>query len=237
MRVLLVDDEVKLLRALRQTFMDQQYVCDLAEDGETALDMARTDSYDLLIVDVMLPRMSGYELVRSLRKAGQSTPILLLTARDAVADRVKGLDLGADDYLVKPFATQELFARVRALTRRTGDVMGTDTLRVGDLALDLRERSVTVAGQPLALSAKEFQLLELFLRNPGRVLPKELILDRVWGFSAAIDTNAVEIYVHFLRRKLEGKRQELGLESGCRIETVRGAGYAMRVADQAGGGT
>lgn len=229
MRLLIVDDETKLLKALEQVFREHHYMADTADNGLDGLDKALSGSYDLLIIDVMLPKLSGYELVRSVRKEGYSTPILLLTAKDAVDDRVEGLDSGADDYLVKPFATKELLARVRALTRRSGDVMGTKTLEVGGFTLNLMTRSVTVYGDELALTAKEFQMLELFLRHPGQVMPKELILDRIWGFEAPVDTNAVEIYVHFLRKKIESHREKLTEGNTLpAIETVRGVGYALR---------
>lgn len=227
MRMLIIDDEVKLLRALQQTFVDLQFAVDTATDGPTGLVLAQEGGYDLLVVDVMLPGMSGYRIVETLRSQGDSTPILLLTAKDAVDDRVQGLDAGADDYLVKPFAIKELLARVRALTRRSGDVVGTKTLAAGPFELDLITRSVAYQGDALSLTAKEFQLLELFLRNPGQVLPKELILDRIWGFGGPEDTNAVEIYVHFLRKKIDARSQ--GGAGSSVIETVRGVGYALRV--------
>jgi len=228
--MLIVDDEVKLLRALEQTFGELHYAVDTAKDGERGLELAQAGGYDVLVIDVMLPRMTGYQIVESLRTSGDSTPILLLTAKDAVDDRVQGLDSGADDYLVKPFAMKELTARVRALTRRTGDVMGTKTQVVGPFELDLVSRTVTHHGALLALTAKEFQLFEMFLRNPGQVLPKELILDRIWGFEGPEDTNAVEIYVHFLRKKIDARRT-VGerTERASYIETVRGVGYVLRV--------
>ena len=228
MRILLVDDEVKLTQALAQLLSEQQYVTDVAHDGVSGLDMGRAEVYDVLIIDVMLPGMSGYEIVRTLRDEGVSTPTLLLTAKDAVDDRVQGLDSGADDYLVKPFATTELLARIRALTRRTGDVMGTKELAVGEFRLNLLTRQVSCRDAAIHLTAKEFQLLELFLRNPGQVLPKELILDRVWGLEAPLDTNAVEIYVHFLRKKLLSFEATGGEPLGCSIETVRGVGYVLK---------
>ncbi|MCY0877165.1 MAG: response regulator transcription factor [Firmicutes bacterium] len=229
MRMLIIDDEVKLLRALQQTFVDLQFAVDTATDGHTGLALAQDGGYDLLVVDVMLPGMTGYQIVETLRAEGDSTPILLLTAKDAVDDRVQGLDAGADDYLVKPFAIKELLARVRALTRRAGDVVGTKKLEAGPFELDLITRSVSYHGETLGLTAKEFQLLELFLRNPGQVLPKELILDRIWGFGGPEDTNAVEIYVHFLRKKIDAHPQGGGGAGASLIETVRGVGYALRV--------
>ncbi|KUO94807.1 response regulator transcription factor [Ferroacidibacillus organovorans] len=230
MRLLLIEDEVRLAKALQQTFSEHHYIVDLAHDGATGLDLAQTDTYDIILVDVMLPNMSGYEVVRKLRKTGHATPILMLTARDAVDDRVEGLDAGADDYLVKPFATKELLARVRALSRRSGEMLDVEEVSVGAISIDSVSRSVYVAGEPYSLTGKEFQLLELFMRNPNQVLPKELILDRVWGVEAPMDRNAVEIYVHFLRKKMDKVRidRKIELAEMPVIETVRGVGYALR---------
>jgi len=228
MRILLVHDEVKLTQALAPLLFEQQYVTDVAHDGVDGLIKGRTEVYDLLIVGTMLSGMSGYEIIRTLRKEGVSTPTLLLTAKDSVDDRVQGLDSGADDCLVKPFATPELLARIRALTRRTGDVAGTKELAVGELRLNLLTRQVTCRDAVIHLTAKEFQLLELFLHNPGQVLPKKLILDRVWRLEALMDTNEVEIYVHFLRKKLQAVEAAGGEPMGCSIDTVRGVGYVLK---------
>ncbi len=232
MRILVIDDERKLVRAIKQLFVENHYVVDVAYDGTSGLDLARNGVYDVLVVDVMLPGMTGYDLVETLRKERFSVPILMLTARDGVDDRVYGLDRGADDYLVKPFASNELLARVRALTRRKGEVMGADGVQVGDLHLDLVTRHVTVGHTAVPLTAKEFQLLELFIRHPDQVLPKELLLDRVWGYEASVDTNAVEIYVHFLRKKLQiAKESAVDKENPPHIptiETVRGVGYVLK---------
>ena len=225
MRLLLIDDEQKLLRALQQLLVEQQYAVDIATDGESGLEMALTGLYEVLVIDVMMPKMSGIDVVRTLRESEDSTPILLLTARDAIDDRVRGLDAGADDYLTKPFANQEFLARIRALTRRSGDVMPTQVLTVGKFSLDLQSRVIKVDDQSLFLTAKEFQMLELFLRNAGQVLPKELIFDRVWGFDGPSDTNAVEIYVHFLRKKIDAIHDSMGTVA---IETVRGVGYLFK---------
>ncbi|GGJ08625.1 DNA-binding response regulator [Alicyclobacillus cellulosilyticus] len=222
MRILLVEDEKKLASALRQLFKEHHYEMDVAYDGETGLDLARTHSYDALVLDIMLPKLSGLDIVRTLRKEGHDVPILLLTAKDTVEDRVKGLDTGADDYLVKPFANEELLARVRALTRRTGNLAGTNEMTVGPFTIDLTERVVRRGDEVLSLTQKEFQLLELLLRNHGKVLSKELILDRVWGPDASVVGNAVENYIHFLRRKIDLPDQP------SYIETVRGVGYVFR---------
>lgn len=228
LRLLLIDDEQKFTQALKQTLVEHHMVVDVAHHGDDGLDMALAGSYDLLVVDVMLPGMSGFEIIRTLRSQGDSTPMLLLTARDAVDDRVHGLDMGADDYLVKPFAAAELMARVRALTRRTGAVTGTQTLCCGDFCLDLVSRTIAYRSECMTLTAKEFQLLEMFMRNPGQVLPKVLILDRVWGSETAADLNAVEIYVHMLRKKISGYFESDQDPSMPVIETVRGVGYIFR---------
>ncbi|MDQ0189157.1 response regulator transcription factor [Alicyclobacillus cycloheptanicus] len=222
MRILLVEDERRLASAVQQLLRDQQYVSDVAYDGETGLDLALTNSYDALVLDIMLPKRSGLEIVKEVRSAGMDVPILLLTARDAVDDRVLGLDTGADDYLVKPFANRELLARIRALTRRQGSLTGTESMSVGPFSIDLTQRVVTRNGEPLTLTVKEFQLLELLMRNHGRVLSKEVILDRVWGPEAPVIGNAVENYIHFLRKKID----QPGRPSY--IETVRGVGYLFK---------
>lgn len=225
MRVLLVEDERRLAAALAQLCRENHYLADVAHDGDTGLDLALTDSYDLLVLDIMLPERSGIDIVRRVRAEKLDVPILLLTARDTVDDRVLGLDAGADDYLVKPFNNKELLARIRALTRRTGNLAGTELIQVGPFSLDLTERIVRRDTEQLNLTVKEFQLLELLLRNKGKVLSKEIILDRVWGPDAALIGNAVENYVHFLRKKIDVP----GFSSY--IETVRGVGYVLKVPD------
>ena len=221
-----MDDERRLLRAVQHLLHEQHYDVDTADNGEDGLRLALEQTYVLLILDVMLPRLMGFEIVRRLRREGSSTPILMLTARDSVGDRVEGLDSGADDYLVKPFATQELLARVRALTRRAGDLVGTDHLDVGSFHVDLIARTVSLGGVLLPLTSKEFQVLEFFLRHPNRILPKELMLDRLWGIDA--DIGIVETYVHFLRRKIEAHAAEHPLAAPPQIDTVRGVGYRLR---------
>ncbi|QRF24177.1 response regulator transcription factor [Alicyclobacillus sp. TC] len=223
MRILLVEDERRLSAAIVQLLKENQYAVDAAFDGESGLDLAMTNSYDAIILDIMLPRMSGLEILQTLRKEKLNVPILLLTAKDTVEDRVTGLDAGADDYLVKPFANKELLARVRALTRRTGNLQGTENLQVGAFTLDFATREVQKNGQTINLTSKEFQLMELFLRNQGKVLSKEIILDRVWGPDAEVIGNAVENYVHFLRKKIDDAN------TPSYISTVRGVGYIFQV--------
>src|SRR5579875_4052371 len=222
MRLLIVEDERRLAAALVQLCRENQYVVDVAYDGENGLDLALTNSYDALILDIMLPKLSGLEILQRIRKEHLDVPVLLLTAKDTVEDRVTGLDSGADDYLVKPFANKELLARIRALTRRTGNIAGTDSLHVGPFTLDLVGRQVSRDGKVLPLTTKEFQFMELLMRNHGKVLSKEIILDRVWGPDADVIANAVENYVHFLRKKIDLPGQP------SFIETVRGVGYVFK---------
>lgn len=222
MRVLLVEDEVLLASALQQVLTEQNYIVDIAHDGETGLDLALADCYDVLVLDVMLPKLTGFEIVTHVREMDIHVPILLLTAKDAVDDRVHGLDIGADDYLVKPFANKELLARVKALTRRNNGMQEVEILTVGDFTMNVPNRQVTRSNEVLNLTSKEFALLEVMMRNPGKVLSKEVLLDRVWGPEANIVGNAVENYVYFLRRKIENP----GTRSY--IETVRGVGYVFQ---------
>ncbi|RIV18347.1 DNA-binding response regulator [Alicyclobacillaceae bacterium I2511] len=223
MRVLLVEDEKKLAAAVVQLLKEDHFITDAAYDGETGLDLALTNSYDVLVLDIMLPGLNGLELLRSVRQAGLDVPILLLTAKDTVDDRVQGLDTGADDYLVKPFANKELLARIRALTRRSGNLIPNENFTAGPFAVNFTEHTILRNEEILNLTAKEFQLLELLLRNHDKVMSKELILDRIWGPDAEVIGNAVENYVHFLRKKVDLPGQP------SFIETVRGVGYVCRV--------
>ncbi|HEY8238340.1 MAG TPA: response regulator transcription factor [Candidatus Limnocylindrales bacterium] len=222
MHVLLVEDDPRLLRVLRRLLEDDRHVVEVAPDGETALDLVdATDGIEVVVLDVGLPRMNGIEVARRLRRDGRELAILMLTARDTVNDRVSGLDAGADDYLVKPFAYEELSARLRALARRTetGARRPDPVLAAGPIALDERSRRVTVRGKPVDLSPREFSLLECFLRHPGQSLTRDQLLDQAWPFSVAVTPNAVDAYVHYLRTKLG--------EAGRWIETVRGVGYRL----------
>ncbi len=222
MRVLVVEDDVPMAAAIRRGLRAEGVAADVATRGEDALWMAGATEFDAVILDVMLPGIDGFETCRRLREDGVWTPILMLTARHEVRDRVAGLDAGADDYLVKPFALEELFARVRALLRRTNG--GDDVLRFADLELDPRRYEVRRDGEPIALTRTEFSLLELLMRNPRQVLTRSLIFERVWGYDFGPSSNSLEVYVGYLRRKTEaGGRPRL-------IHTVRGVGYALREA-------
>jgi DNA-binding response OmpR family regulator len=219
--VLVVEDERRLGQVIRKVLEEEGHTVDLAYDGEDGLAMAADGSHDVIILDILLPGIDGLEVCRTLRANRVDTPVLLLTALDAVEDRVRGLDAGADDYLPKPFAFQELLARIRALGRRRVQAREADQLQVADLVLDLRRRRAQRAGKTIDLSPREFALLEFLMRNEGRVVTRTQILDHVWGYEYSPDSNLVDVYVTYLRRKVDrGHERKL-------IRTVRGAGYAL----------
>ncbi len=221
MRVLVIEDEERLARLIERVLADERYEVDVALDGARGLARALTGDYDLLILDVMLPGIDGIEICRTLRGRGVPTAILMLTARDGVDDRVIGLDAGADDYLIKPFAFAELLARLRALTRRRLDPPESSQLQVGDLVLDLVRHEARRGGRLIELTAREFALLEFLMRHPGQVLTRNQILDNVWNFDADLASNVVDTYVHYLREKID-RHEQTRL-----IRTVRGVGYAI----------
>ena len=222
MKILVVDDERAVRESLRRALELEGYEIELAEDGAQALErLDRDDRPDAMILDVLMPGLDGFEVSRTLRRSGSKLPILMLTARTQVEDRVEGLDAGADDYLTKPFALEELLARVRALLRRTSDGSG-ETLRFADLELDPRTREVRRGDERIELTRTEFSLLELFLLNPRQVLTRSLIFERVWGYDFGFASNSLDVYIGYLRRKTEaGGKPRL-------IHTVRGVGYALR---------
>jgi DNA-binding response OmpR family regulator len=220
-RVLVVEDEVKMAGLLKRGLEEEGYAVDVARDGSEALWLGAENPYDAVILDVMLPDLDGFEVCRRLRSDGRWAPVLMLTARDAVPDRVAGLDAGADDYLTKPFSFTELFARLRALLRR-GAGERPAVLRAGDLALDPATRKVTRGGTPIELTAKEFALLEYLLRHPDEALTRTRIIEHVWDFAYDGDSNVVDVYVRYLREKID---RPFGRDS---IETVRGTGYRLR---------
>ena len=221
LRILLVEDEVKLARFLELELTSEGYQITVAHEGIEGLTIARENSFDLLMLDWMVPGLSGIEICRRLRSTGNKVPIILLTAKDEVADRVAGLDAGADDYVVKPFSIEELLARVRSNLRRTQEV-DEDTLTFEDLTLNRRTREVFRGGQSIDLTAKEFDLLDYLLAHPRQVFTRDQILERVWGYDFMGDSNIIEVYIRYLRIKLE-ERGEKRL-----IHTVRGVGYALR---------
>jgi two-component system response regulator MprA len=218
--ILVVDDDAGLRRALRRVLASQGFEVELAADAAEALARVRARPFDLVVLDVMMPGGDGLEVCERLRADGDGLPVLMLTARDSIRDRVAGLEAGADDYLVKPFANEELVARVRALLRRAG--AGTEMLAFSDLELDLLTRDARRAGREIELSPIEFELLEFFLRHPRQVLSRGLIYERVWGYDASLSSNSLDVFVGHLRRKLEA--------SGERrlIQTVRGVGFTLR---------
>ena len=221
MRVLIVEDEVKMAALIRRGMRGEGIAADVAINGEDALWMAEATSYDAIVLDLMLPGIDGFEVCRRLRAASVWAPILLLTARDAVSDRVEGLDGGADDYMTKPFSFAELLARLRALVRR-GSVERPVELQVGDLRLDPATKRVSRGDSEIQLSAKEFAILETFMRRPGQVLSRYALLEQAWDYDYENRSNVVDSYVRFLRRKID---KPFGTDS---IETVRGSGYRLR---------
>jgi two-component system, OmpR family, response regulator len=221
MRVLIVEDDVKMAGLIRRGLVEEGLAADVAGAGDDALWMAGATEYDAIVLDVMLPGMDGFELCRKLREAGRWSPVLMLTARDAVRDRVAGLDAGADDYLVKPFSFAELHARLRSLARRP-PLERPAVAKVGDLRLDPRTRQVWRGGREISLSAKEFALLETFMRRPGQVLSRYQLLEHCWDYTYENRSNVVDVYVRYLREKID---RPFGTTS---IETVRGAGYRLR---------
>jgi two-component system OmpR family response regulator len=218
-----VEDEVQLASLIRKGLREEGLLADVAIKGEDALWMAGATPYDAIVLDVMLPGIDGFETCRRLRQGGVTTPILMLTARDAVEDRIEGLDTGADDYLPKPFDFGELLARLRALARRGPTERGT-VLRVGDLELDPATRRVRRGDRDIPLSTKEFQLLEVFMRHPGEVLSRYQLLEGAWDMGYEHRSNVIDVYVRYLREKVD---RPFGVET---LETVRGAGYRLRAA-------
>lgn len=222
MKILIVEDEQKTGDYLKQGLSEAGFVVDLARDGLDGMHLALTDDYDLVVLDVMLPQLDGWQVLQRIRQGGKHMPVLFLTARDQIEDRVKGLELGADDYLVKPFAFSELLARVRTLLRR-GKNKEPELLQVADLKLDLLRRRVTRAGKRIELTAKEFALLELLLRRQGEVLPRSLIASQVWDMNFDSDTNVIEVAIRRLRAKIDDDFEPK------LIRTLRGMGYVLEI--------
>jgi len=219
MRLLLVEDEAKLARFIRRGLEEEQFAVDVASDGEEAMSLIETTSYDLIILDLMLPKRDGFEVLKGLRARKGWVPVLILTAKASVQDKVKGFELGSDDYLTKPFAFAELVARIRNLLRRSGPTQSV-MLKVGDLTLDPLTRTVQRGDQLIELTNKEFAILEYLMRHPNRVLPRTMLTEHIWGYSFSIGSNVIDVYVTMLRKKVDPEKRL--------IQTVRGVGYLMK---------
>ncbi|MDE6781570.1 MAG: response regulator transcription factor [Ruminococcus sp.] len=221
MKLLIVEDEMQLADALTEILRRNMYTVDTVYDGIDGLDNALTGIYDGIILDIMLPRMNGIEILRSIRKEKINTPVLLLTARSEVEDKINGLDCGADDYLTKPFVTGELLARVRAMTRRKGEIVDDNKLEYNSLELNKNTCAIIYGGNDVKLSLKEYQIMEMLISNPHRILPKERIIEKIWGYESDVEYNNIEVYISFLRKKIAV------LSAPVQIKTARGIGYSL----------
>lgn len=223
MRLLIIEDEKHLAEAMKELLKKENYVVDVFNDGREGLDNALTGIYDLILLDIMLPSIDGLEILRTIRSEGIQTPVLLLTARNQVNDRVKGLDLGADDYLSKPFAQEELHARIRALLRRKGEVSATSELKYHDIILDYNTLVLSCHSNTIMLTVKESEMLQFLMTRKNMITPKELLIEKLWGFNTDAEDNNVEVYISFLRKKLKFLKCETS------IKTTRGLGYSLEV--------
>ena len=220
MQILIVEDDIRLAKAVKQILEENNYQVDMVHDGQSGLDYAETGIYDVVILDVILPVMDGFEVAMQLRCKDVSTPILMLTARSQIPDKIEGLDSGADDYMTKPFSPAEMLAHLRALTRRTGQVVF-ETLRVDDLELNLESHDLSREGKSINLSFKEFSIMNILMANKGQIVSKETLISKVWGIESSAVDNNVEAYISFLRKKLKF------LGSTAQIETIRKVGYRL----------
>ncbi|QLG37838.1 response regulator transcription factor [Paenibacillus sp. FSL W7-1088] len=223
MRILIAEDEVHLAEAVSQILKKNNYSVDMVHDGRSGLDYALSGIYDLLLLDIMMPEMDGITMLKKLRSEGNHTPVILLTAKGEISDKVTGLDYGADDYIAKPFATEELLARIRAALRRKGEVVPEDGLKFGDIELNTTQLKLSVQGKEIKLNLKENELLELLITRKQAITSKEQIIEKLWGFDSEVEYNNVEVYISFLRKKLTF------LNSAVRINTIRGVGYVLEV--------
>ncbi len=221
MKLLVVEDEMQLADALSEILKRNMYSVDVAYDGNEGLDNALTGLYDGIILDIMLPGMNGIDILRTLRAAKVNTPVLLLTARSEIEDKINGLDCGADDYLTKPFITGELLARVRAMTRRKGEIVDDNSMGFNGLELHKNTCSISWKGNDVKLSLKEFQIMELLMANPKQILPKERIIEKIWGYESDVEYNNIEVYISFLRKKISA------ISAPVQIKTARGIGYSL----------
>jgi two-component system response regulator ArlR len=223
MRILIAEDEVHLAEAVSQILKKNNYSVDMVHDGRSGLDYAQSGIYDLLLLDIMMPEMDGITVLKKLRSEGNHTPVILLTAKGELSDKVTGLDYGADDYIAKPFATEELLARIRAALRRKGEVVPEEGLKFGDIELNTTQLKLSVQGKEIKLNLKENELLELLIARKQAITSKEQIIEKLWGFDSEVEYNNVEVYISFLRKKLTF------LNSAVRINTIRGVGYVLEV--------
>jgi len=221
LRLLLVEDEIQLSEALNQILSKNKYVVDAVYNGEDGLDYGLTDIYDVIVLDVMLPKINGLEVLRRLRKENIKTPVILLTAKGEIEDKVKGLDSGADDYLAKPFAIEELLARLRALTRRQGEIINDNILEVGDIKLNISTYELEGPCNSIKLSLKEFEIIRCFMQRPRVIVTKDDLISKIWGYDSDAEYNNIEVYISFLRKKLGY------VNSTTSITTVRGVGYKL----------
>lgn len=221
MKVLLIEDEKQLSEALSQILSKKKYSVDAVYNGEDGLEYGLTDVYDVIILDIMLPKINGLDVLKLLRNKGISTPIILLTAKGSVEDKITGLDLGADDYLPKPFSPEELLARLRALTRRRGEIINDNALKYGDISLNISTYDLESGENSIRLTAKEFELLKYFMDRPKVIVSKDDLITRIWGYDSEAEYNNIEVYISFLRKKLDH------IESNVKITTIRRVGYRL----------
>lgn len=221
MKLLLVEDEKQLSEALQQILIKNKYSVDAVYNGEEGLLYALSDLYDVIILDIMLPKLNGIEILKTIRKKGISTPVILLTAKATIEDKILGLDCGADDYLPKPFSTEELLARLRALTRRSGGFINENTLEFSDIKLNLSTYDMEVKDNSITLTQKEFEILRYFMQRPKSVVSKDDLITKLWGYDSDIEYNNIEVYISFLRKKLDY------VESNVKITTIRRVGYRL----------
>lgn len=220
MRILVVEDEQELADTLAEILKRNRYSVDCAYDGQMGLEYALTGLYDCILLDVMIPIIDGFGVLKKLRAAGINTPVMMLTARSDINDKIHGLDIGADDYLTKPFVTSELLARIRSLTRRKGEFVH-DDFKFGDLILNKKSYSLEYHGNEIKLSLKEYQIMEMLIANPKQIIPKERFIEKIWGYESDIEYNNIEVYISFLRKKLTS------LHADVKIRTARGIGYTL----------
>ncbi|MGG7212480.1 response regulator transcription factor [Clostridium nigeriense] len=221
MKLLLIEDEKELSEALFQILTKNKYMVDAVYDGEDGLDYALTGIYDVIVLDIMLPKLNGLSLLKKIRKEGILTPVIMLTAKSQIEDRVVGLDLGADDYLTKPFAVEELLARIRSITRRKGTVINDNILAYGDISLNINTYDLDVNDESIRLTLKEFEIIKYFMERPRCVVSKDDLITKLWGFDSEVEYNNIEVYISFIRKKLSY------LKSKVNIVTIRGVGYRM----------